>query len=118
IGVAAPVRRPYTAPERVAGRMWNRSADVYSLAALVHELLWGRRVSSAEALEPLPGADQGILTEAFARALADDPAARFETALAFVEALREAFSDEALLVSTVDPTDSDLRLRVPGRSEQ
>ena len=45
VGVAAPVRRPYTAPERIAGAAWDRRADMFSLAALIHELLWGRRVS-------------------------------------------------------------------------
>ena len=47
VGVAAPVRRPYTAPERIAGGDWDRRADVFSLAALIHELLWGRRVGGA-----------------------------------------------------------------------
>ena len=45
IGVVAPVRRPYTAPERIAGAEWDRRADVFSLAALMHELIWARRVS-------------------------------------------------------------------------
>jgi hypothetical protein len=42
VGVTAPVRRPYTAPERMAGAFWDRRADVFSLAALLHELLWAR----------------------------------------------------------------------------
>src|SRR5262249_15479354 len=42
VGVAAPVRRPYSAPERTSGAAWDRRADVFSLAALIHELLWGR----------------------------------------------------------------------------
>jgi len=45
VGVAAPVRRPYTAPERIGGTVWSNRADVFSLAALVHEMLWARRVS-------------------------------------------------------------------------
>src|SRR5205085_12312308 len=36
VGVTAPVRRPYTAPERIAGGAWDRRADVFSLAALAH----------------------------------------------------------------------------------
>ena len=47
IGVVAPVRRPYTAPERIAGAEWDRRADVFSLAALIHELLWARRINGA-----------------------------------------------------------------------
>ena len=45
IGVIAPVRRPYTAPERIAGGEWDRRADVFSLAALMHELMWGAAIS-------------------------------------------------------------------------
>jgi len=95
IGMAAPVRRPYSAPERIAGGAWDRRADVFSLAALVHELLWARRVSGAgvralDALTEIPGADLGALRAVFARALAEDPAARFGTALEFAEALRQA----------------------------
>ena len=95
IGVVAPVRRPYTAPERIAGGAWDRRADVFSLAALMHELMWGRRVSglgarAAEGLTDIPGADLPALRAVFARALGEHPADRFETALEFAEALRNA----------------------------
>ena len=45
VGVRAPVRRPYTAPERIAGAAWSTPADVFSLAAIAYELLTGRRPS-------------------------------------------------------------------------
>ncbi len=101
VGVTAPVRRPYAAPERMAGAAWDRRADVYSLAAVMHEMLWGRRVRGtgeqvAEWLADLPGADMHAVRAVFARGLADDPGARFPTALAFAEALNEA-------VATVSP---------------
>ena len=96
IGVAAPVRRPYTAPERAAGTAWDRRADIFSLAALMHEMLWGRRISgtgtqAALTLTELAGGDLEALRHVFARALADDPDERFDKALAFAEALHEAF---------------------------
>ena len=78
VGLRAPVRRPYSAPEREAGRDWDRRADVYSLAAITRELL-GTTAA-------LPAAVGSV----FADALADDPAGRFETAGAFVEAVRSA----------------------------
>src|SRR6202035_1821675 len=37
VGVAPPGRQPYTPPERVAGE-WNRRSDLFSLAALMHEM--------------------------------------------------------------------------------
>jgi len=96
IGVTAPVRRPYTAPERMAGAFWDRRADVFSLAALLHELLWARRVGAlgadaGAALTPLEGGDAAALRAAFARALAEDPEERFATAREFAEALTQAF---------------------------
>jgi hypothetical protein len=96
IGVGAPVRRPYTPPERIAGGEWDRRADVFSLAMVTHELLWARRVSgvgarAVENMTEIPGGDLGALRAVFARALAEDPASRFETALDFADALRRAF---------------------------
>jgi len=96
IGVGAPVRRPYTPPERITGGEWDRRSDVFSLAMITHELLWARRVSgvgarAVESMTEIPGGDLGLLRAVFARALAEDPAARFETALDFAEALRRAF---------------------------
>ena len=96
VGGAAPVRRPYTAPERIGGGAWDRRADVFSLAAVMHELLWGRRLAAtgaraAEILGELPGADVEKLRHVFAQALADDMADRFATATDFAEALAGAF---------------------------
>lgn len=95
VGVTAPVRRPYTAPERVSGGEWDRRADVFSLAALMHDMLWGRRVAAvgkeaADSVAPLVGADLDKLRAAFSRALAERPADRFGTALQFAEALANA----------------------------
>jgi len=39
IGAKAPSRRPYSAPERLAGGPWDRRADIYSFGAIVQELL-------------------------------------------------------------------------------
>jgi serine/threonine-protein kinase len=95
LDVACPVRRPYTAPERLAGGLWNHRADVYSLAALIYELLWARRVAgsgdeAAAAAGVIDEADMPALRRVFARALAENPADRFETALGFVGELAGA----------------------------
>ncbi|HMD37102.1 MAG TPA: PEGA domain-containing protein, partial [Vicinamibacterales bacterium] len=100
VGITAPTRRPYAAPERVAGSVWHRFADIFSLAAVVYEMLWGRRLNGAgvqavATLEPLPGGDLTALSLAFSRALAEDPGGRYSRALKFVEALKNAFPSDA-----------------------
>jgi hypothetical protein len=94
-GGSGPVRRPYAAPERAAGAAWDRRADVFGLAALLHELLWGRRIAgtgpeAAATLTALPGTNLDVLRDVFSRALAESPDARFSTALELAEALTAA----------------------------
>jgi serine/threonine protein kinase len=110
IGIGAPVRRPYTPPERIAAGEWDRRSDVFSLAALAHELLWARRISgagsrAAESLTPIPGADLNALQAVFTRALAEDPSERFETALQFADALRAAFPEATVTQDAVPISD-------------
>jgi hypothetical protein len=88
VGMKVPVRRPYTAPERVAGADWDCRADVYSLGAIARELL---------ARSGVPSVEVGAVLE---RALADQPADRFPTALAMAEALATAVAAAPLVVSS------------------
>jgi serine/threonine protein kinase len=92
VGLKAPLRRPYTAPERAAGERWDRRADVYSLGALAHELLTRRRPAG-------PGEQDGVLAagvsaeqrvqvrRVLSQALAERPEDRYPTAQAFADAL-------------------------------
>lgn len=93
LGVTTSLRRPYTAPERQADRSWDRRADVFSLAAIVHEVIWGRRITAlgaeaASSLTPVASADLDALKNVFSRALAEDPGDRFESAAEFADELR------------------------------
>ncbi len=98
VGLRAPVRRPYSAPELVSGRGWGPEADRFAVAAVAYELLTGKRApgSGEQVIEGLDVVDVGDhgdrarLSETFARALADDPASRPSTAAEFVMALGEA----------------------------
>lgn len=95
MGLRAPVRRPYSAPERIAGTAWGTPADVFSLAAITYELLTGRRpAGTGDQLGPLTGDHllefgAGMRT-VLARAMDEDPARRYPTALAFASALEAA----------------------------
>jgi hypothetical protein len=104
IGVTAPSRRPYSAPERLAGLEWDRRSDIFSLAALIHELLWAKRIAgtgsqAADALTEIAGGQLSALRAVFACALAEAPTDRFSTALEFANALKAALPDVAAAVS-------------------
>jgi PEGA domain len=82
----------------MAGGEWDRRADVFSLAVLMYELMSGKRVSGLGAratqnLTEIPDADLPMLRAVFARGLAENPADRYETALEFAEALKDACPD-------------------------
>ncbi len=82
VGVRAPVRRPYSAPERIAGDEWSTPADVFSLAAIAYELLTGRRPSgTGEQIGDLTGENLGghaaAIRSVLARAMDDDPGRRY-----------------------------------------
>ena len=95
VGFRAPVRRPYSPPERIAGDEWSTPADVFSLAAVAFELLTARRPAGlgSEIGLMTPGgvdASASALHAVLARAMDEDPSRRYATALAFASALEAA----------------------------
>lgn len=98
-GFRAPRRRPYVAPERIAGHGWDARADLYSLAVIALELIGTRRASSGGHLPVATVLDEAGLdierwSRALTRALAEDPAQRFQTAREFADALEAACSSD------------------------
>jgi serine/threonine protein kinase len=79
----APVRVPFTAPERASGQAWDARADQYSLAMLALDALSGRRLIAGT----IPAFDRWTLAETpaedarlhdvFVRALDPDPDRRY-----------------------------------------
>jgi len=105
VGVRAPVRRPYSAPERIAGEEWGTPADVFSLAAIAYELLTGRRPSgTGEQIGELAGENvashASAIRSVLARAMSEQPGRRYPTALGFASAL-----ESAARTGTVDARD-------------
>jgi serine/threonine-protein kinase len=103
----------YISPEQARGDAASAASDLYSLGIVAYELLTGGRPfergsATAEALahlhEPVPTASErsvGLprsVDAVFDRALAKDPARRYDSAAAFVSALRGA------LVAEEEPT--------------
>lgn len=114
VGLRAPVRRPYSSPERIEGGSVDRFTDVYALAALSFELLLGRRLAGPgdeglAGLEDLRDADVSGLRETFACALDPNPDLRFRTAQSFTDALQSHFgrADTARVVDFARPVESD-----------
>jgi hypothetical protein len=100
VGLRAPVRRPYSAPERIEGAEWSTPADVFSLGAIAFELLTGRRPSgTGDEIGPLTGAvvpNAEHIQEVLARAMHESPGARFATGLALANALASAGTSPAV----------------------
>jgi hypothetical protein len=122
IGVPRQVRRPYTAPERTSGSDWDRRADIFALAAMIHEMLWGRRVAAtgheaAGRLTEVAGGDLPLLRAVFGRALAEDPAKRFDTAPEFAGALGEAFSVRSVQAQRGQTVRLPSRSLMPGKAD-
>ena len=100
----------YLAPEQAEGKPASPASDRYALAVVAFELLTGIRPfardsamaeAAAHITEPVPSATSlrpELPTAAVAvleRGLAKDPAARYASCRAFVDALRYAFSPTA-----------------------
>lgn len=108
VGLRAPVRRPYSAPERIDGRDWGAAADVFSLGVVAYELLTARRPSGLGAeIGPLTGAPVQAhadkILAVLARAMDADPARRYPSALEFAAALEGAARGEAVALPTPAP---------------
>jgi len=91
---------PYISPEQIEGIALDPRSDIYSLGAVVYELLAGRPVfppqSSAEELlelepELIPGLDDGVM-QALLTALSKNREARWRSASDFYQALAAAHS--------------------------
>jgi serine/threonine-protein kinase len=101
VGVRAPVRRPYAAPERASGGPASAAADLFSLACVAFELVTGRRPAQSGDVvtadtAAIQAADAVALGEVFARALSPRAEDRYQSALAFAAALKHALTGEPL----------------------
>ena len=101
----------YLSPEQAQGERATPASDRYALAVVAYELLTGHRPFESES--PTAEATAHVQAEVppvspqldpvLQRGLAKDPKERFETASAFVEALREAL-DGGAATTRVLPT--------------
>jgi serine/threonine-protein kinase len=125
----------YLSPEQAQGERATPASDRYALAVVAFELLTGTRPFAADSPTaeaaahvnaPVPSVSErsGLpreLDRVFERALAKDPAQRFEATADFVAALRAAFADAAGQTGTLaavapPPTSVTRPLGPPARS--
>lgn len=108
-GIKVPPRRPYSAPERIAGQPWDIRADVFSLGVLAHELLTGRRPSGGGeqdgALPTGTTPEQRVaIRRALSGVLVEDPDRRYATPSEFIAALETGDAPEQqTLFAVVEP---------------
>ena len=110
VGLRAPVRRPYAAPEVVEGTDWGAEADRYAVAAIAYELLTGRRATGSgdeiiERLGSIYVGDEGALPalrDAFSRGLSEEPADRPGRAVELVASLAAALGVEVIEPEPID----------------
>ncbi len=92
VGLRAPMRRPYVAPERVQREGWDGRADIYSLGVLARELLAGRAKPDPSGEPHLPDDQAERLHTVLARATAARPSDRFSTCLEFIRAVQDVIA--------------------------
>jgi tRNA A-37 threonylcarbamoyl transferase component Bud32 len=113
----------YLSPEQARGERATSSSDRYALGVVAYELLTGRRPFESESATaeatahvhaeiPLISEESDLpreLDPIFLRALAKDPAQRFESSTDFVDALREGLGGGATRTQVLAPARSSGR---------
>lgn len=92
--------RRYMAPERLAGQPASRRSDAFSLGCVLHELCWGALPGEPPSLSSTPVAPQ--FQAILERCLASEPADRFASADAVLEAL-EVLADDTSASGDIPP---------------
>jgi hypothetical protein len=90
--VDVPMSGATASPQRALGQPVTHADDIFALAAIAFEMLYGRPLDDRSRLTsfvtPLAGLDHVRLRDVLARSVADDPAERPATALEFAAGLQ------------------------------
>jgi serine/threonine protein kinase len=88
-----PMNGATVSPQRATNAPVSHADDIFALAAITFEAVYGRSIDAGVGLgpqvEPVAGVDRHRMLDALQHALADDPAERPRTALEFAKALQE-----------------------------
>lgn len=83
-----PLTPDYASPEQLRGDTVSTAADVYSLGAMLHELLTGRRPGATAGGQPAPRSLRGDLAHVVQKALRTEPKERYASCEAFASDLQ------------------------------
>jgi hypothetical protein len=122
-GLEVPMEGAYVSPQRARGLPIAARDDIFSLAAITYELVYGTPVPERALLRlqmmPLAGVDHTRFADVFEGALSTDPVDRPSSALEFVAAVQNAVipipiqnSDYGILDSNSD-SDSSIPIAIP-----
>ncbi len=96
-GLEVPMEGAYVSPQRAHGLPPSNTDDVFSLAAITFELVYGaprpERGDVRAHVTPLTGVDHMRLADVLDRALSPEPAKRPATALEFAAALQQVLAE-------------------------
>lgn len=94
--LVVPMEGAYVSPHRARGLAPGRSDDIFSLAGITYELLYGAPVPARSelraAVTSLAGVDRTRLADVLERAVSPDPDDRPSTALEFASAIQETLT--------------------------
>jgi len=105
----------YMSPEQWRGDSIGPAADVYSLGCVLYEAITGIPPFQREEADTPPEMPQGV-EEVIRRAVAKEPAARYPTAGALINAARAAESSEVRPTAVLS-RDASERTTAPNRSQ-
>ena len=113
-GFIVPMEGAYVSPQRAQGLPVSRRDDIFSLAAITYELVYGTAVPPSSELRAavtrLPGVDEVRFAGILERALSSEAKDRPSTALEFAAAIQEA-----LALGPIPLADSQSTISVPDR---
>ena len=111
-GLAVPMEGAYVSPQRAQGLPVSAPDDIFSLAAITYELVYGVAVPARSELRSVAtrpaGIDHTRFTEIVERALSPEAGDRPRTALSFAASVQEAMAPIPIPI-----LDSDSQIPIP-----
>jgi serine/threonine protein kinase len=114
-GLVVPMEGAYVSPHRARGMPPTASDDIFSLAAIAYELLYGTPLLDTSdlrsAVTSLPGVDRARLADVLDRALSPVPDVRPSTALELAALIQDSLVAPDPMPTPVRPAHPEISIR-------